>query len=354
MAKKDPPRPGARPRPSAKRPRAAGAGRSRPTRPTGNAPAAPPPTPKKAPDGASWKPNQPDAAPSASELRMVPLTESDATDEGDGAPKSATAFFALPTPRRKAPAEEPQAPPPAAAPAISAPPPGMAPGPMGGPPPGMSMGISGPVASGPVAGPPGFAGGGYGGGPASQHSADAGQERARSYRVFAIVGGLMSMVFMAVLVTLVVVVFFVSQQKDEGSTAAVTQVAAPAAAVAVVDTGRDDPPIPVPVPKARPRPAANPAPPSPRPAPAPPPAPVGPANAVIIIPASEPFTGVDIKCPNSGFRERVNFVSGTATVPNVPMEECTVNFKGGPPAKNVIRGGQTKNCTFPGGSAVCN
>ena len=239
MAKKDPPRPGARPRPSAKRPRAAGAGRSRPSRPTGNAPAAPAPTPKQASGGASWKPNQPDAAPAASELRMVPLTESDADDEGDGgAPKSATSFFALPTPRRKAPVEEPQAPPPSTVPTVGGPPPGMVPGPMGGPPPGMSMGISGPVASGPAGGPPGFTGGtGYGGGPATQHPADTGQERARSYRVFAIVGGLMMMVFMAVLVTLVMVVVVVSQQED-GSSAVVAPEAAPAVAVAVVDTGR--------------------------------------------------------------------------------------------------------------------
>ena len=89
------------------------------------------------------------------------------------------------------------------------------------------------------------------------------------------------------------------------------------------------------------------------PAPAPPRPAVGPQTAVVVIAASDPFTGVEVNCP-SGFRQRASFVGGTATIADVPQEDCSLNFKGGPPAKNTIRGGQTKDCSFPSGQAVCN
>ena len=44
---------------------------------------------------------------------------------------------------------------------------------------------------------------------------------------------------------------------------------------------------------------------------------------------------------------------GTATVADVPQEDCSLIFKGGPPARNMIRGGQTLSCNFPSGQAVC-
>ena len=67
-----------------------------------------------------------------------------------------------------------------------------------------------------------------------------------------------------------------------------------------------------------------------------------------------PFTGIEVVCPVSGFRKRASFAAGSASLPDVPIEDCDLTFKGGPPAKNTIRGGQTKACEFPNGMAVCS
>ena len=289
---------------------------------------------------------------------MVPLTEADAEDMDVGQPKSATQFFSIPQPKRKSkPADPPSSPPAAPAAQSSAPPPGMAPPGQGSMAPGMGMGM-GMGIQGPVAGaPPSMA-------PPMQshpgtmpHAQGTQGNRAQSYRVFAIVAGLMFMVMSALVVTVALIGGAAYFSTQDSSTAANDPMPARERPKSpVVDTGEAKPPPPIkPSPRPRPRPsggggaAPKPAAPAPPP-PAPPPAAAG--QVTVIIPASESFTGVEVRCPD-GFRDRAAFAGGKATIANVPNLQCDMFFKGGLPAKNVIRGGETKNCTFTGGQAVC-
>jgi hypothetical protein len=77
-------------------------------------------------------------------------------------------------------------------------------------------------------------------------------------------------------------------------------------------------------------------------------------TVTVNIPASEPFTSVQLSCTSIA-PQRGNFAGGVASVPNVPTsEDCTLNFKGGPPAMfRPVRGGQTLSCTFTGATASC-
>lgn len=214
-----------------------------------------------------------------------------------------------------------------------------------------AMGIQGPVAAGPVAGGsmPGLA-------PAAPIGEPSGGDRAQSYRVFAIVLGLVTMVMFGLLLTVVMLFagFYMQDQKE--TPAAVP----PPAAVPSrpnnrrVDTGVPAPQItaPKPTPKPKPRPSSGPKP-SPRPAPAPAPPPTSPADVTVKIAAGMPYTSVEVTCP-SGFRQRGSFAGGTATVPGVPREDCKAKFKGGPPASQRVSGGQTISCADQGGAIVCN
>jgi len=288
---------------------------------------------------------------------MVPLTEADAEDMEVGQPKSATQFFSIPQPKRKSkPAEPPPSAPPSAAPGAS-PPPGMAPPGGGSMAPsmgmGMGMGIQGPVAGAPpsmapqMQSHPGTMPHGQGGAEGS---------RAQSYRVFAIVAGLMFMVMSALVLSVGLAVggLYWSNQAEPTATNQ-PNIAPRPERTKKVDTGTAAAPPPIkPPPKprpttARPRPTTTPVP----AAPAPPPPPAATGSATVIVPATASFTAVEVKCPG-GFRDRASFSGGKATVPDVPNMECDMFFKGGLPAKNKIRGGQTKNCTFSGGQAVCN
>lgn len=82
------------------------------------------------------------------------------------------------------------------------------------------------------------------------------------------------------------------------------------------------------------------------------PAELGGAVTVILTGAAR-ATSVEITCPG-GFRDRGEFAQGVAVVPAVPPEDCTVRFKGGPPAKYApVRGGQSLSCSFQGTTALC-
>lgn len=335
-----PPRPGARPRPGA------------PARP------AAPPRPEADRDlRPSTRPGDtetpversvvPPAAPDA--LEMVPLGDTGPAQDQEPAPSTATTFFALPQPKRKKPEEPPPAPEP---PPPPPPPAASAPNPAG-------LGIQGPVASGPVAGAPTVSGpvaqgpitGPVASGPVAQGPVAGGApptQRARSYRVFAFVTGLMFLVFTAALIAVGLVAWGVwsAEETPDQPVASISPAlqAAPAPAVRVEDTAAPPEPPKPPEPAKRPAQASS----SPKPAPRP----TGPAPATIQIPADQPFTSIEVTCP-SGFRARAPFEGGRATVRDVPREDCTVHFKGGPPARNRISGGQTKTCTFPNAQAVC-
>ncbi len=295
---------------------------------------------------------------------MVPLHQEDDDPEiGQGPHQASTQFFALPKPRipdevtplRKA---DPIAT--ASQPVAAGPPPGMAhhggmvPGmvPPGAVPPGhmqpmAPIGIQGPIAGGPV--------GGYSMPPGAQLPPDPSSEmhRAQSYRVFAIVIGLMFMVFTVLAVTVTLTVYGIywydkqPEQRDKDLTMA------PVAPPPPVDTGTRVAPPPPPTPQpVQPKTPTGPKPPSqPRPPPEPAPATDPAAVSLTLQPGSPPFTSVEIKCP-TGFRERGDFVGGKATVPNVPREDCEALFKGGPPAKTRVTGGDSKSCSFVGGNAA--
>ncbi len=380
----NPPRPGGPPRPNANRPASPGA------RPR---PAAPAPAPKPAMGGKAWTPPAKDGKPAgpvsppaptsdAKNLRMVPLTAEDGDAEiGQGKPSSSTEFFALPK-RQSAEAvselkrNDPiaQASRPLGAPpsAPSGPPPGSMPhgGVPAGPglPPGMPMavpmGISGPVAQGPL--PPGYAAYQSGGLPPG---ANDDLERAKSYRVFAVVAGLMTMVMCALVVSLMVLsygFYLTTQQEQAKGPESVPTVPAPRGPT--VDTGGKVAPPPPPPPPGnnpspkQPRPPSpaggnNPAPATPKPPPQPkPPAPVASGPVTIKIGATDPYTSVELKC-DGGERARGSFAGGVATIPNVPgpgQDTCRVVFKGGGglPAA-AVEGGRTYNCSFQGTVAIC-
>jgi len=392
MSQNSPPRPGgAPPRPEAPRP---GSGRPGPkgARPRPKASKRPKGRPPKG--GKSWSPPSKEAKASAPKpppadaggsnepknLRMVPLSaEADDPELGAGKPSSATEFFALPTPRRQldeddeivdlrrndavAAAGRPAAPPPGAPQQPAAPPPGamphgghMAPGqPPPGAPMAVPMGISGPVAGGSM--PPGYP---MNSQPALPPDPNAELDRAKSYRVFAVVAGLMFMVFTAAVASLMVLAygFYMLESKEPVAQNPVVQPIPPPAPRGLDDTGVDAAPPPPPPPKPRaapsPRPKSAPRPAAPKPPPAPEPVAVGPV--VIKLPPSAPFTRVEVKC-DGGTRERGSVTGGTATVPNIPgpgQDSCRAVFKGGGglPTANVA-GGETYTCTFDGSFANC-
>ncbi len=226
---------------------------------------------------------------------------------------------------------------------------------------GAGMGIQGPVAGGPASMP---SQGGYPQPAMMPPDPGGGMDgnRAQSYRVFAIVAALMFMVLSALIVTVGMTVAGVYMTSNAQQVAAVPPPKpAPKSRGTLVDTGAPAPVAPAPTKKPRPsrggggsskpNPKPNPGPKAP---PAPPPPPANTPGAVTVtIPTSESFTSIEVKCA-TGFRQRGSFVNGKATVPDVPAMECDLLFKGGLPAQNKISGGQSLNCTFQGGQAVCN
>ncbi|MBN2798492.1 MAG: hypothetical protein JXX28_05030 [Deltaproteobacteria bacterium] len=308
-------------------------------------------------------------------LQMVPLTGA-GVEEEDGKPSSATQFFAIPTSKRKKPAAGPK---PVVAPPATGAPPGPPPGappigvpPVGGPPAGgvpmgpTPVGIQGPVASGPVAAGPVVARGGSGSPFGGAQTADAGlgadQNRSRSLRVYAIVLGLFGMAFLMMVVAVVGVIFVpgLLSGDGEGDTEAVAayQAGAPAGTPARAgpqDTAVEEVVVPsAPSSPRTPRPAASAGGGASAPAAAPKPRPTSaPGTVTVKVAPGTPTTGVEVKCPG-GFRSRGNFAADSVTITGVPQEDCSVLFKGGPPAKYTpVRGGQTLNCSFQGTSAIC-
>jgi serine/threonine protein kinase len=370
MAKNpDPLRPAAAPPPGGSRPR---------PQPAARPAARPAPkmfVPDEKPSPAST-PEKPAVKPPGEDLAMVVLGTDDVDVEPSGS--SSTSFFSMPKPKKRPSADQddaivplrkhdpiatasgpiasgPVAPPPGAAP------PGYAPGLYAPPPmtpmqaaPVVPLGIQGPVAGGGMYGAP------------SPHSAQlppdlqGDVQRAQSYRVFAVVLSLMFMVFSVLIVTVMIAVGVVvyGNQKEATKESLVVGNGPPPPPPPPADTGErvPEPPPVVSNPKPAPRTGggapAVPKPATPKPAA---PAPSGdPAQATITLaPGAPPFTSVEVRCQVSGYRDRADFVGGVAKVPGVPREECDVFFKGGPPAKSRISGGQSKTCSFQGVAANC-
>jgi len=374
-----PPRPGSSP----PRPKSGGgAAGSRPR------PAAPSSARRPPMGGKSWTPPKQDAKPAgasdtpapppAQNLRMVPLSDEDADPEiGRGKPSSATEFFTIPKRqvesdeefvelRRNDPVAKASQPAPGPAPGANphggapmAPPPGAAPHGMapGMPVPmGVPMGISGPVAGGAL--PPGYGGAGMASLPPDP-SQDL--ERAQSYRVFAVVAGLMMMVMCAVIVAMGVLAYgvYLMDQEETAATNPDILRPPPVAPQAPIDTGVKEPEPPrTPAPSTAPRPTPKSAPrPAPTPKPPPPPAPVASGTVTVKIPTGAGISRIDVKCENSTERWRQSFVNGTASIPNVPgpgSDKCWGTLKGpGAPMKIVVAGGNSYDCMIDGTVARC-
>jgi serine/threonine protein kinase len=346
-------------------PRPTAAARPRPT-PTLKPPTRPTPQKMWTPESNALPPAPaipPSSRAGGGELPMVPLNQDD--DGGDLPKNGATAFFTVPTgPRKK---EEPtdlrRSDPIAVAggagasirpPGAVGLPPGVPPGgyvPMGAVPPSplvpmAPIGISGPVAGGygppPSQVPPDFHGDG---------------DRARSYRVFAVVAGLMFMVFsvtiVAVLLLASVVLFPGWTGEGEIATNGPPPIVQPVRdRDKKVDTGIPAAPELKPEPKVRPVPSGEPKPPKPKEPEVPKPGATG--TVTITLGAGAPaFTSIEVSC-DSGFKERAPFSGNTASLPNVPRASCRLSFKGGPFVTMPVQGGQTLTCSFNGTTPTCN
>ncbi|MFT5684204.1 MAG: serine/threonine protein kinase [Myxococcota bacterium] len=306
-------------------------------------------------------------------LHMVPLTD-DATSDAGGDP-SATAFFAIPAPRsNRARPTAPAAPPPApggvmggmGAPPIassgmaSAPPPPRTPPP---PRPSYGGGIgaggagAGGIAQGPVAGY-GNAGGANAqtpfqvqGGPGGATTSNPDESRSRSYQIYAILFAL----FVMVCVTGVTVVWVVLISKGDPTppeVVAKNPVTQPTPIAENTDTGLDEPEVVTErVVSKKKKKRVNPNPPVVSP-PKPPSTPTGEIR--VSIDSAAPFTAVEVICP-SGVRERGYFSNGNARVTGIPSENCSLNFKGGAPAKfSPVSGGASLKCSYSGSTMSCN
>ena len=94
------------------------------------------------------------------------------------------------------------------------------------------------------------------------------------------------------------------------------------------------------------------------PKPKPKPAPARSSGSVgagpFVVKLAQGATSVEVKC-GGGYRQRAAFAGGVATVPDLPVgEDCTVIFKGGPPAQfRPVRAHMTVECSLQGTTAVC-
>ena len=380
----DPPRGGGPVRP----PVGGGASRSTPfappppaSRPALGA-AAPPPKPRPKPIGQ----RSPDET---GMLEMVPLSDDGDEVEIKGDP-SATAFFAIPAPKaERARAAAPPPPPGGPPPAIGGgPPPPPTPGAYGGPPPppprppmgsgpmgappmmappmgGGSMGVSGapPPPSairGPIAGP--VAGGGAASpfqvaGPPPPPVGDNAQ-RTQSQRVYAF---LISAVALVCLVALAA--FYLrpgtTEEKPAGTVAAAPAPSAEPAprkkAEPKGDTGGAAPAKAEKPAKKRSSGASSSSGQASAAPAKPPPAAKGPGPLKVTLKTPGAATSVEVTC-STGFRQKASFSGDVAVVQNVPLDGCTLFFKGGPPARwQGVKGGTSLACTItPDAQARCN
>ncbi len=425
-----PPRPGGRRGPARPGGGGGGARRGPPGRPAGGGPPGPrgpggppgrggppgppgrrgPPGPRPPTPPGRGGPPEPDEeefdnAKSGSEtgmLAMTPLSGGDDDYDDNEPPKSATQFFSIPKSKKSAKKPKPPGPAPALGASgggrslppgassgigVGGPPPAMP----GGPPPaigqappgagaiggpvaggmGAPMAISGPIASGPTAG--GNSGGErspfqVGQAPTGQQAAP--EQRARSFRIYAIILALFFMCFLA-MVSAVLVVVVGSQYVDDGAVAAADddddkdKKKKKKKQKEPEDTASDDGAG-----------AAAPAPPPPPPrrsAPRPRSSSGGssgggsasagssrsrgssaPPGSIKVTVQGSTFLAVEIKCP-SGDRKRAAFSGGTATAQGIPSgQDCELHFKGGAPVKfRPVRSGNAYTCNVQGSTAVC-
>ncbi len=317
-------------------------------------------------------------------LTMVPLSQDD-DDEDVSHDPSATAFFALPPP--KAAPTGGGAPPPAPPMMGGAPPP---PAPMMGggnfpPPPAPMMGggmppappipgfaahqpppVAQPMGGGP---PPPAIRGPIASGPASsvtspfqvQNQAppppagDSG--RVTNYTAYVVVIGLMMLVCTAVLLA----VFLVPDKpedpvvKDPGKVVADLDDDRPKKSKKNRDEDTGVAPLPKEEPKPQPRSQGGGGSKPKTTTTASPATPAAPKGGTLTVKLTDPSVSqwVYVTCP-TGFTGKGNFSGGVAKVANVPPERCTVNFKGGSPAKHEgVSGGQTVTCSPVGNVGNC-
>jgi hypothetical protein len=80
--------------------------------------------------------------------------------------------------------------------------------------------------------------------------------------------------------------------------------------------------------------------------------PNAPGPVSVKMEGSHPFLEFEVICP-SGFRNRADLRrTGSGTVQNVPKEQCSLAFNGGPPARVWVTGGSTRTCSWTG-QIVC-
>ncbi|MBN1336731.1 MAG: serine/threonine protein kinase [Deltaproteobacteria bacterium] len=316
----------------------------------------PPPRPPPTPAGRRVKEVGRRAPDETGMLKILPVNQM-GTAEGSGGEQSATSFFAIPAPkaeRRTEPAPPPAAPiPPPGSPSPVAPPPGRVQGPTA---PGVPQAlVQGPVAPGSPSGGSPFQ---VAAGPMAPPPEAESHRRVNSYRVYAIILAVIVLTCAAV----VAAIWFRPSKEDSAPAAQSERVPTEVAAVAPSRKARQqdtaEPSLPAaPPPRAATRKAASStrtassasAPSAPKAAAAP----RGPASLSVVLTDNSPATAVEVVCP-SGFRQRVGLSGGRASVPGVPIESCTLYFKGPATAQfSPVRGGQSVSCRIQGSTAVC-
>jgi hypothetical protein len=352
---KGPPRPGARPRPTGRSP----SGVHRAGRPTANRTTPPDsPTPVEPP-----KPEAPQ--PTGEALEMIPIGQDAPADPGgDGA----TTFFARPKPKgSNASAERPAEPPKLQGhrpPMVGAPPPmpnaptGI---PMGRPPMGGgSLGIQGPVASGPMASGSSV--------PVAASSAggppDGNTQRTRSFRLYAFVLLICTGLAGSLVVGLGLIVMATQSESTEKQAVEALPKPTPSPRPrANADTATPKKPKPAPRNTARPSPRPTAAPrPTPKPAPAPAPvavtrpAPVassGGGTVTLTFASAPSFLRAEMRCPG-GERQRKSFSGTRVTFDKVASSGCTVTLKGGAAHAPIeVVGGRNMTCEEKAGLPDC-
>jgi hypothetical protein len=118
----------------------------------------------------------------------------------------------------------------------------------------------------------------------------------------------------------------------------------------VEDTGIDEPSTPTP-PKSQPSIPAGGGGKSTPSTPSPPSTPSGEIR--LTLDSDIPFTAVEVLCP-SGVRKRGYFSNGSTRIAGIPAEACSLNFKGGAPAKySPVSGGVSLKCSYTGTTMLC-
>jgi hypothetical protein len=235
--------------------------------------------------------------------------------------------------------------------------------------PGM-MGIQGPVAAGPVAGGAN-AGGAFqvAGSPAAPDGAEGGSQVWKVFAVLLVLGGTACALLVAVIIAIVAFNQGAGSADTRPPTAGAPVAAAPAAPPPVLDTASNvaaaAPATPSRPPSSGARgsggasgggsgkPSGGSSSSSSSSKPAAPAAPTTPAGSVVVTVVGSTHSGLRLQCDSPSHTDEALVGAAPITFANVPGEECSIKFTGGPPTGAVpVTAGRSYTCTFTSSTQV--